>query len=121
MSEVTSSDELSAQVRGVLNRVLYQSDFPGRDELAEQVSSVSVVGGPVTMLDLRVNRSTPPSVFADGPILVSVEVSDESGAPIGELLVWVNDGRLSALEFAWWTDEPPRQLPSPGRLKITRK
>lgn len=38
-------------------------------------------------------------------------VIDDSGAPIGFLLLWVDAGRLSALEYAWLTDEPPRDLP----------
>lgn len=121
MSDATIRDDLSAEVRGLLDCVLRQSDFPGCDELARQTSTVSVLGGPVTMLDLRVSQSTPASLFADGPIPVSIEVSDESGAPAGELLVWVDTGRLSALEFAWWTDDPPRRLPSPSRVKVTRK
>ena len=121
MSDATNPDELSGQVRSLLDCVLPQSDFPGCGELAQQVSSVSVVGGPLTMLDLRVGQSMPASVFADGPIPVAAEVSDESGAPVGELLVWVDQCRLGTLEFAWWTDDPPRTLPSPSRLKVTRR
>lgn len=121
MSNAANEDQLVDRVRAVLDCVLRQAGFPGSDELARQVPRVGVVGGPITMLELRVSQATPASTFTDGPIPLSTEVSDESGMPIGELLIWVDGGYLSALEFAWWTDDPPHQLPTPSRLKVTRR
>jgi hypothetical protein len=39
-------------------------------------------------------------------------VSSEAGEPLGEILIWVENGYLSALEYAWVTDEAPDGLPS---------
>jgi hypothetical protein len=68
---------------------------------------VDVAGGPVTMLDHRVTGPTSASPFTDGPIPLTVMVLGSADATIGELLIWVNNGYLSALEFAWWSDDPP--------------
>jgi hypothetical protein len=38
--------------------------------------------------------------------------------PTGEVLVWVTDGYLSTLEYAWYTDEPPQYLPLPADIRI---
>lgn len=38
-------------------------------------------------------------------------VRDATGEQIGELLLWVEDVRLSAIEYVWFTDEPPSGLP----------
>jgi hypothetical protein len=121
MSEATTGEGLAAQVRSLVSHVLGRSDFPGRDQLVQQLPGVEVVGGPITMLDLQVAGGAPAAAVAEGPIPVSVEVCDQSGATVGELLIWVNGGYLSALEFAWWTDDPPRQLPGPAELKVARK
>jgi hypothetical protein len=112
---------LTEPVRELIRKVLSEADFPGSDELRQQASGVSVAGGPVTMLDLQVTRPAPASAFTDGPIPLSVMVVDSDGAALGELLVWVHDGYLSGLEFAWWSDEPPAQLPPLKRLQVTRK
>jgi len=72
------------------------------------------------MLELRVGEATAASVLTEGPIPMSAVVSDETGSAIGELFVWVG-GYISALEFSWWTDEPPEHLPTSDRVRIARK
>ena len=121
MTGTTSGDLLTEQARSLLESVLRQADFPGSDELLQQASSVDVVGGPITMLDLRASHASSASAFADGPVPVSVVVSDAAGTLVGELLVWVGHGYLTGLEFAWWTDDPPDQLPTPDHVRVTRK
>jgi hypothetical protein len=121
MSEPTNRDQLTDQVRGLLGDVLQQADFPGSEELAQQVSSVIVTGGPITMLKLRSAHTLRASAFPDGPIPMSMLVSNSAGDSVGELLVWVEHGFLSGLEFAWWTDDAPDELPSSDRVKVNRK
>jgi hypothetical protein len=49
-------------------------------------------------------------------------IMDSAGVTLGELPIWVNDGYLSSLEFAWWGDDPPEQLPALDRvLSLTRR
>ncbi len=121
MTDSANDRPLTGQVRELLRYVLGEADFPGSDELLQQASSVNVVGGPVTMLDLRVTGPTAASAFTDGPIPLSVMVLDPDGVALGELLIWVNDGYLSSLEFAWWSDDPPDQLPTLDRVRVARK
>lgn len=59
-----------------------------------------------------------PSNGLSGPIPIRPLVSDRKGELISELLVWVTDGVLSALEYVWFTDEPPVALPSPNQISI---
>jgi len=47
-----------------------------------------------------------------------VEVVDPTGASLGTLLVWLKNGYLSALEYAWTSDETPVRLPRLERLRI---
>lgn len=121
MSEMTGQEELTDSVRRLLGDVFQQADFPGSEELARQAMSSSVVGGPITMLEIRSDRTLGAAAFADGPIPLSMEVSNSAGDLIGELLVWVENGYLSGLEFAWWTVDPPNELPLADRVNVTRK
>lgn len=121
MTDVASEGVFIQRVRDLLESVLRQADFPGCDELVRQASSVEVVGGPITMIDLRADDALPPSAFADGPVPLSIGVSDAASNPVGELLIWIEHGYLTGLEFAWWTDDPPVQLPNVGQVRVSRK
>ena len=121
MTDAASRDLLTQQARGLLSSVLSQVDFPGSDALLQQVSSVNVVGGPVTMLDFQLTAPAQASAFTDGPAPLSAIVSDADGKAVGELLVWVESGYLNGLEFAWWSDAAPVRLPSPEHVRVARK
>jgi hypothetical protein len=113
-----SPRDLTAQERGSLLRILEEASFEGASELAQQVDEARVVGGIPTLLDLEVQPSAPPSIASDGPIPVRVVVGSDDEVSEGQLLVWVSNGYLSALEFAWVTDDPPAEMPSADRLLI---
>lgn len=115
-----SDDTVTQQVRDLLAKVLREADFPGSRELLQQASRVKVIGGPITMLDLRCIDAPAASAFADGPVPLSMLVSDSAGNPIGELLIWVEQGYLSGLEFAWWTDDAPDEIPTTDQVKVAR-
>ena len=109
---------LGANEREVLLKLLDASTFEGSAELRAQVSAAVVVGGRPTFLKFDVDPEAPVARCADGPIPVRAFVDDAGGEPVGELLVWVTSGRLSALEFAWFTDEEPSSLPTPDAVQF---
>ncbi len=101
---------LTDHERSVLLHVL-SVPFDGVVQLRAQavLASASPAQGP--SLDLVVPETAPPAPRADGPVPVAADVLDDRGDYMGELLVWVTGGRLSGLEYAWVTDEPPQSLP----------
>ena len=121
MSETANREELNDQVRRLLQDLLQQADLPSIEELAQQASTIIVTGGPITMLELRSVGPSRIFAFADGPLPLSMVVSNSSGDLIGELLVWVEHGFISGLEFAWWTDIAPDVLPTSDRVRVSRK
>lgn len=56
--------------------------------------------------------------ISDGVIPGTGTVKDSSGELVGELLLWVSDGMLSALEYSWYTDEAPTALPDPHDVTV---
>lgn len=79
------------------------------------VPELREVGGPVTMLKLHLAAETADLALSDGA-LTGFYVVDDVGHVTGELILWIEDGRPSALEYAWYTDEPPSALPEPARV-----
>jgi hypothetical protein len=109
--------ELTPDERGDLVRVLSSASTTGADVLLGQVPFVRVAGGIPTLLDLTVGAGAPRAAVGNGPLPGAWLVEGPGGEFEGELLIWVKDGYLDGLEFAWITDEPPTAFPSPDRVR----
>jgi hypothetical protein len=111
---------LTDEERRVLEHVL-SLDFEGAVELRAQLERTEVAGtwSPGSpSLHLRVRRPAPPAPLVDRLVPVRAVVDDATGSPVGELLVWLDDGYLNALEYAWVTDEMPGALPPLERIHL---
>lgn len=94
--------------------------FPNRDEaelLYGQSKDAVVQAGSVTMLELTIAPSHGPVAIPDGPLPVRAVAYDNDGRPLGELLVWISSGYLAAIEYAWYSDSMPTELPSLTQLR----
>lgn len=108
----------SDAVRGLIRRLLEMSLFPGREQLLAQVEGVEYIDGPVTMMDLRVVGPYPAATGVPSPVPSSPIVVDKDGEPTGELLLWLDvEGYINCLEYPWFTDAMPTDLPPPDRVK----
>ncbi|MEQ4210322.1 hypothetical protein [Actinopolymorpha sp. B9G3] len=111
---------LTDDERAVMERML-SVDVPGARELRSQLGRVEVVSrwaeGSISV-NLELVGDAAPAAVPDGPLPVDAWAYDEFGAPIGTVLVWVRNGRLSALEFGWVTDEPPTTWPAVERIRV---
>lgn len=108
----------TSRVHELLAKIIGDQDFDGRGELLAQVPHVVVVGGPITFARLDVDRSAAPRSRLPGQLVPGDSWAyDEGGIPLGTLLVWVDDGYLSALEYGWVTDDRPLALPLPEQVR----
>ncbi|RKE17932.1 hypothetical protein [Streptomyces sp. TLI_171] len=113
---------LNAAERGVLAHLL-SADFPHAAELRGQLDRTEVVGAwsaRSVSVDLRVREPGRHTGLPSRLAPVGGEVHAPSGDYLGELLLWTDDdGRtLSALEYAWVTDEMPTALPAVERIRL---
>lgn len=113
--------ELRAEERAVLDAML-AFDFEGSTQLRQQSPLVRVVGkcecGCATV-HLSVDRSAAPASVPYRPIPVTAIANDEKGKPTGHVLVFADEGYLSALEIAWFTDEPIREFPPLDQIDLS--
>lgn len=85
--------------------------------LQRQAETATVVRSSATMLDVTVQSDSPLVDVPDGPI-PGLALIYERERLVGELLVWVREGRLIGLEQAWYTDEPPQSWPSTEEVRV---
>jgi len=103
---------LTAVEAAALTAVL-AADFPGAAELRRQAATARVVGrcgcGCAT-IDLAVDDGTPRAEVLD-------RVPVEAAVPAGGLLLFVDEGRLSCLEYWSTSGEPPAEFPPPALIR----
>ncbi|MFC8044404.1 hypothetical protein [Nocardia sp. NPDC057353] len=107
---------LTARETAVLTTLL--SAHPEYAAQLPHTRAVATWGPESPSLDLRVTADSPRAADALTGILTDATVSDENTAPIGELLLWAQNGLLSAIEYAWYTDTRPHELPDPTRITV---
>ena len=110
--------DLSSRERDLLSFLLEHTSFDGGRELAAQVASTRVAGGFPTLLDLEVEKTTPASPHKPRLIPLRALVHSPGGELLGEILIWVREGYLSALEYAWYTDDAPCEMPLLDYLRV---
>lgn len=87
--------------------------------LAVQAHHARVTAYSPTYIDLDVPSSCDPGEWADGPLDIKPLVTDQNDEPVGEILVWVSAGRMTLLEQAWFTDDPPTTWPPIESIRIS--
>jgi hypothetical protein len=96
---------------------LLRHPFDGVEELRAQVRDVSATPGCTCgcgTLDLHVPDTAPRS-SAESPVPLEGTVVGAGGEPVGGILLFAHDGRLSCLEVYSFADDP---LPMPGPEQV---
>ena len=87
-----------------------------RDQLAHATRGPSWFEGSPSF-DIRVDPTVAGRVDLPQPLQDSTMYAfGIDGGLVGWIFLWAEEGYLSALEFAWITDEMPSGLPIPERL-----
>lgn len=102
---------LSDRERALLD-LLLSVDFPGAGALREQAKTASADSDGL-IVDLLVEPGSPRAqVVSRTPVQADVD----GDGYIGGLLLFVDEGHLSALEYWWVTDERPELMPPVGAV-----
>lgn len=93
---------------------LLACDFDGAPELRRQAATVSADGSGL-IINLVVDSSIPAApVRSRAPVEAPVYTDD--GLLRNGLILFVDEGRLSGLEYWWTTDEMPDSFPAPANI-----
>jgi hypothetical protein len=104
---------LTARQTEVLLHLL-RHDRPAYDVLRHQVAHATVTKywwDPSASFDIEVAGGVPAAALPDGTNADAEWGWTTDGEPEGNLIVWVEGGRLAGLEYAVVADEYPNELP----------
>jgi len=115
---------LTADEQAILDHLL-SLDFEGVEQLRRQAADAAVVGrcdcGCPT-IDIK-THGEPLDVPLPGRLSPVegrvVPVADEEIA--GDVILFIDDGRLSYLELVWYTETPPTAWPPVERVELFRR
>jgi hypothetical protein len=115
-----STRPLTADERGVLEKILGAAPEHARDVLLSQLDFVSVETSSIaTWTDLTVAPGAIPVSNIVSPIDVGAEVVGTGEEPLGGIVVFLDaNGYLSAIDYFWFGDERPEAFPTPDQLQI---
>ena len=104
---------------------LLSVNFNGAAELREQLAFARVVENwkpeGSASFDISVPGGAGTAQVSDGVAPVYAYVTDEQGVYLGELILWIGNGKLTGLEYAWVTDSPPSRLPKVSQIRVSLK
>jgi len=69
-------------------------------------------------IDIEVEPGVERATTTTRTLSTEGNVSNENGDPIGLIVVWLEQGALAGLEYAWFTDEPPTEWPSDDQISV---
>jgi hypothetical protein len=122
MTDARELRPLSRTEQELLTSIIAGGAFGGAETVRSQIPNTRVLSETPTFLSLVVEDQEPCTECSDGPIPVRALVerfgSTASSDPVGEILVWIKDGLLAGLEFAWFSDDQPSSFPSPDQIHI---
>ena len=99
---------LDADERAVLGFLL-TADVSGAAQLREQVAGARVVGGcecPCPSVELAVPAAAPSAALPEGLYSVEAEVLSGGDEPAGGVMLFIERGRISYLEYYGYDDVP---------------
>lgn len=111
---------ISAAEASLVAAILAESNVLEGAELARDIHYAQVFSCTDWILDVDNPNSELRSGVPDGPFPGRAFVPN-SFEYQGEIIIWMTGGRVSGLEYAWITDEPPNRWPRPDEIQIVNE
>lgn len=108
---------MSPEEAEVIRAVVSEAAIGGGDALVADLDGALVFNSTQWILDVKVSGTGQGSKLPDGPFPARAFVPS-SAAYQGEIVIWLTDGRVSGLEYAWISDEPPLRWPEPHEMEV---
>jgi len=87
------------------------------DIVMSQAKSARILSYRPTVIGLEVAADVPAIPARDGPLPGRAMVYEGSSL-VGEVMLWVEGGRLTGMEQAWYADHAPDRWPSPDHIRV---
>jgi len=101
----------------VITTIISASGVSSGQALIDELDGATVARSAQWILDIQPPVGTPGTNLPDGPFPANAFVPNSADYQ-GEIIIWIKDGHLDGLEFAWVSDEPPTRWPLPGQMEV---
>jgi hypothetical protein len=117
MTEQSAWRPMSQEEAGVIQAVVSAAGIRRSDALIEDLNDAFVSNSTPWILDVKVADTDEGSGLPDGPFPARAFVPSNA-AYQGEIIIWLTNGHVSGLEYAWISEEPPTRWPRPNEMEV---
>ena len=117
MKDQTSWRAISSEEAGVIRSILSQADIRGSGPLIADLDGAVVANATTWILDVKVSNDDEGADLPNGPSL-HMHFVPNSAEYQGEVIIWLTDGHVSGLEYAWVSDNPPTRWPRADEMEV---
>ena len=117
MNEQAAWRPMSPEEAGVIRAIVSAAGMRRGDALLEDLNGALVSNSTPWILDVRTAVAGDGSDLPDGPFPARAFVPTGE-AYRGEIIIWLTEGHVSGLEYAWITEEAPTRWPRRDEMEI---
>jgi hypothetical protein len=117
MKNETNWRPISSEEAAVIRSILSQADIRLSAPLIADLDGALVANETTWILDVKVSNSDEGADLPNGPFPAQAFVP-HSAEYQGEVIIWITDGHVSGLEYAWVSDDPPTRWPRSDEMEV---
>lgn len=101
-----------------IDTIRYLVSLQNDRNLSRQVDCIQALEFEVrTIVAVKLSQGVAPSSLQDGLAPNSARVVSSDDELSGELLLWIQAGVIDTIEYVWYSDVAPNQLPNASQLR----
>ena len=97
--------------------IVSASGVSGGQGLIEELDGAVVSRSTQWIIDVKPATDGPGVDLSNGPFPAHAYVPSSADYR-GEIIMWIKDGHLDGLEYAWVTNEAPTRWPRPDEMEV---
>ena len=117
MKDHTSWRAISSEEAAVIRSILSHADNRRSGPLIADLDGALVANETTWILDVKVSNNDEGADLPNGPFPAHAFVPN-SAEYQGEVIIWITDGHVSGLEYAWVSDDPPIRWPRADEMEV---
>ncbi len=117
MTEDRKWRTISPEEIAVVTAIISSSGLSEGSALLDELDGAMVSHETDWILDVKTSNAGSGVDFPNGPFPARAFVPSNA-AYQGEVIIWIDNGHLSGLEYAWITDNPPTRWPRPDEMEV---
>lgn len=117
MTEHRNWRSISPEESAVVTAIIEASGLPAGKAILDALDGAMVSPEADRIVDIKTPSAGSGGDLPDGTFPARAFVTDNAEY-LGEVIAWINDGKLSGLEYARITDKPPTKWPRPDELEV---